>query len=121
MSETDYDDKAVADFYENPANREPIGPPERRTWTGHPTRHVPIRFNAETIEHVKQLAEHDGLTVSSWIRQVVEREVERRRPRETETSLWLGEVRLVTSSVPDVLRPAKIANEFFRRDSEADP
>jgi hypothetical protein len=38
---------------------------------------MPIRFGEEVLLQVKQLADRDGLTVSSWVRRVVEREVER--------------------------------------------
>jgi DNA-binding protein H-NS len=44
------------------------------------TKHVPIRFRAEVIQQVKEIAERDGLTVSSWIRRLVERELERQTP-----------------------------------------
>ena len=44
------------------------------------TSHVPIRFCSQTIERVKAIAEQSGLTVSAWIRWVVEREVERHMP-----------------------------------------
>jgi hypothetical protein len=39
--------------------------------------HVPIRFRAEVIEQVKARAEDESLTVSSWIRQVVEQALQR--------------------------------------------
>lgn len=70
------DDEAAA-FYANPANL-------RTTGTGHVrstkvmTRHVPVRFSQDMIEAVKVLADNDGMTVSSWIRQVVRLEIERR-------------------------------------------
>jgi hypothetical protein len=34
---------------------------------------VPVRFPAETIDHVRRVAEADGMTVSAWIRRAVER------------------------------------------------
>lgn len=43
-------------------------------------RHVPIRFNAEVIDQAKEIAERDGLTVSSWIRRLVERELDNHQP-----------------------------------------
>jgi predicted DNA binding CopG/RHH family protein len=42
--------------------------------------HVPVRFSDEAIASVKAIADHDGVTVSTWIRQVVMKEVERRQP-----------------------------------------
>jgi hypothetical protein len=40
--------------------------------------HVPIRFTPEAIDAVKILAEADNKTVSSWIRDLVDAEIERR-------------------------------------------
>jgi hypothetical protein len=37
--------------------------------------HVPVRFRPEVIEQVRIVAEHDGVTVSTWIRSVVDRAV----------------------------------------------
>jgi antitoxin component of RelBE/YafQ-DinJ toxin-antitoxin module len=61
-------------------NRGPVGPRARAGQARLLTSHVPIRFRAQTIEKAKTIAERDGMTVSSWIRGVVEREVERRMP-----------------------------------------
>lgn len=58
---------------------DPTAPVRRRKPPTRPlTQHVPIRFDAATIEQVRQFSDDDGLTVSSWIRHVVRREVERR-------------------------------------------
>jgi hypothetical protein len=76
-----YDDDAAAAFYSNPKNREPAGPPRGRAGQARLlSSHVPIRFRPHTISKVKAIAERDGMTISSWIRGVVEREVERRMP-----------------------------------------
>ena len=76
-----YDDDAAAAFYSNPDNRKPAGPPRARAGQARVlTSHVPIRFRPQTIAKAKAIAERDGMTVSSWIRGVVEREVERRMP-----------------------------------------
>ena len=40
---------------------------------------VPIRFHDATIEAVKEFADADGVTVSEWIRRLVNREIEARR------------------------------------------
>jgi predicted DNA binding CopG/RHH family protein len=80
----EYDD-AAAQHYEDPENLTPAGPGRRVRTAG--TRaldtHVPVRFSAELIAAVKRLADVDGMTVSTWIRTTVSREVERRRPRPT--------------------------------------
>jgi hypothetical protein len=83
MTMTEYDDDAAARRYEDPEYLNPAGP-ARRVRTGGSRglgRHVPVRFNAELIAAVKRLADIDGVTVSTWIRTVVGREVDRRRPR----------------------------------------
>jgi hypothetical protein len=58
-----------------------LGPAVRRAKPqGRLTNHVPIRFTDSTINKVRDLAEEDGVSISSWIRLVVDREVARRRP-----------------------------------------
>jgi hypothetical protein len=80
---SDRDDAAAA-YYEDPANRQLRGsglkrPPQQ----GRLTTHVPIRFSSGIIDRVRDLAAADGMTVSSWIRDVVEREVLRRERSST--------------------------------------
>ena len=72
------DDEAFA-YYSDPANHEP-GARAVRSGKRPMTGHVPVRFSPEAIAIIKAIAEHDGMTVSTWIRQVVTREVERRQP-----------------------------------------
>ena len=65
-------------FYDDPKRREPApGPPRRRPERAL-TQHVPVRFPAPTIETVRELAEADGMTVSSWIRRAVDAAVRTR-------------------------------------------
>jgi hypothetical protein len=65
-------DTEAFEFYDDPAHREPaVGQPRRRARRPL-TRHVPVRFPAETIEAVQSQAESDGMTVSSWIRRAVD-------------------------------------------------
>lgn len=81
-------DEMAARFYEDPANLEVAGPPQHVVRTrGRLSSHVPIRFSAAAIAKVKYLADEDGLTVSSWVRRLVERELERRLSARNETSL----------------------------------
>lgn len=85
------DEKLASDFYADPANRRIVGPGKRRAGQGRLlSNHVPVRFAASMIARIRTLAARDGLTVSSWVRSVVEREVERRMPVEgaTTTSAW---------------------------------
>jgi hypothetical protein len=56
----------------------PAGPP-RRLGRRPLTSHIPIRFRPDVIAEVKKYADEDRKSVSSWIRDLVEREVERRR------------------------------------------
>jgi hypothetical protein len=77
-------DESMYEYYADPENRTAGGPGRRRT-SKPLTTHVPIRFNPQVIGEVKQLADTDRKSVSSWIRDVVEAEVERRRPRYPES------------------------------------
>ena len=80
---SDRDDAAAA-YYENPENRQLTGRGHKRSGqVPRLTTHVPIRFSASVIERVKELAAEDGKTVSSWIRDVVDREVLRRERSRT--------------------------------------
>lgn len=69
-------------YMENEEAMEPAGPPARRSA---PTlsSHVPIRFSPEKIAAIRRLASHEGMTVSTWIRRAVEREIERFLPPAT--------------------------------------
>jgi hypothetical protein len=80
------DDEQAA-IYENPANLDPIGRGvrQRRDQT-RLSRHTPVRFRPETVAKVRQLADEDGLSVSAWIRAVVDREVDRRAVAKSETT-----------------------------------
>jgi len=65
--------------YEDPSNREPApGAPSRRI--GSPlARHIAVRFPAETIGLVAELARADGMTASGWIRRAVDLAIRERR------------------------------------------
>jgi len=79
-------DEEAYEYYKNPDNLTTTG----RVYEvpkGVLSRHVPIRFRPQTIAKAKAIAERDGMTVSSWIRAVVEREVERRMPASPKTRL----------------------------------
>jgi len=62
------------DFYADPANQTPQGPPRRRK--ARLTELVPVRFPAETIERVRRLADADDRSVSNWIRRAVDHELD---------------------------------------------
>lgn len=106
---TDWDDDAAAAYYEDPAHRQLSGRGQRRTQPpGRLTTHVPVRFSAQIIERVKELASVDGKTVSSWIRDVVEREVLRR-----ERSNTVGIVPTVTWRQPPTSSTLSSSDENF--------
>ena len=73
-------DESAAEYYANGANRRIAGPPRRREAGRQLSNHVSIRFAPAIMACVRTLAARDGVTVGSWIRSAVEREVERRLP-----------------------------------------
>jgi predicted DNA binding CopG/RHH family protein len=73
------DETQAQEFYADPENQVPAGPAHRRAGR-RLSATVPVRFPQALIDAVKRLADRDGVTVSSWIRRVVEREVVRRQP-----------------------------------------
>jgi hypothetical protein len=70
-------DEEAYEFYKNPDNLTTTG----RVYEVPKSvlsRHVPIRFRPQTIAKAKAIAQRDGMTVSSWIRGVIEREADAR-------------------------------------------
>jgi len=61
------------DFYAQPANQEPQGPPRRRS--KRLTAPIPVRFPPEMLTEVKRRADADDRSVSAWIRRAVEHEL----------------------------------------------
>ena len=59
-------------FYADPANEEPQGPPRRRL-----TDAVPVRLDADILAAVRERAQRDDRSISSWIRLAVEQELSR--------------------------------------------
>lgn len=97
-------DRDSAEYYEDPEHRRLTGTPRKRS--GQPSRlttHVPVRFSATVIERVKELAAEDGKTVSSWIRDVIEREILRRERSTTvgttTTVRWQGTNPILSSTI----------------------
>ena len=91
-------DEEAYTHYADPDNREPTGPGRRRS-TRPMSSHVPVRFTPDVIAEVKQVAREDRKTVSSWIRDTVERELERRRPRYPTTSALPTEERFIITGL----------------------
>jgi hypothetical protein len=63
------------DFYADPENQTPQGPPRRRR--ARLTEMVPVRFPPELLDEVRRRAGDDDRSLSSWIRRAVEHELER--------------------------------------------
>jgi hypothetical protein len=107
-------DDAAAEYYEDPENRQLMGSGRRRAGqAGRLSSHVPVRFSATVIDRVKELAAEEGKTVSSWIREVVEREVLRReRSRTQGMAVSVRWDYLPPSSVPNNGTIASGAEDF---------
>jgi predicted HicB family RNase H-like nuclease len=73
MTDTPLNPEEENAFYARPDNREPQGPPRRRK--SRLSAMVPVRLPPELLEEVRQRAEADERSVSSWIRRAVEHEL----------------------------------------------
>lgn len=105
-----YNDEAAADRYSDPDARS-IRDKAAFKRRAPLSAHVPVRFDAETISAIRHLSAVDGLTVSSWIRNVCRLEVERRRPTQTETSAPSA-VR-IDAPAPNTDTPHPLKNDSF--------
>jgi len=61
------------DFYSQPENQEPQGPPRRRD--SRLSSPIPVRFPPELLREIRRRADQDDRSVSSWIRRAVEHEI----------------------------------------------
>lgn len=96
-------DDEMASIYSDPENRKGVGAPRKKPQPERRlTQHVPIRFSAETIGRARMLADRAGLTVSSWIRRLVEQEIQRELAKENQTRAHLRDQFVVASGQPDV-------------------
>jgi hypothetical protein len=70
------------EFYKDPEHLAVAGPGERRE---QPMKSgmIPVRFSPDVISAIKRFAVLDGVTVSTWIRRLVGRELQRRQPSAT--------------------------------------
>ena len=88
---SELDDDALASHYEDPTNRRISGrAAKRRRSRALLTNHVPIRFSPETMDRVRTAAHLDGMTVSSWIRWIVDQEIARRWPAHGATAVSIA-------------------------------
>jgi hypothetical protein len=99
-------------YYRDPEHQEPVGAARRRSRPGM-TSHVPVRFHPDVIAKVKILATRDRKTVSAWIRDLVEREIECRLPApRSEAVQW--QFRLITPPPPSPVTEASLTSEDGR-------
>ncbi len=108
-------EKDPAEFYANPGNRRIVGPARRRTEKQPLSIHVPIRFSPTTTAWVRAFAARDGITLSSWVRAVVEREVQRRMPAWTGVATY--EVRTSLEKFAPI-PPGSTRNRTYEPSSE---
>lgn len=89
------------EFYKDPEHLAVAGPGQRRE---RPMKSgmIPVRFSPDVIAAVKSFASHDGVTVSTWIRRLVGREVQRRQPSATAAA---SEMPAVQFDYPESIRP----------------
>ena len=73
------------EHYLDVSNLVPAGPAQRPVRPAKSSM-VPVRFAPDMIAAVKRLAGYDGMTVSTWIRNLVAKEIERRQPPATSTA-----------------------------------
>lgn len=58
--------EAEHDFYAQPENQEPQGPPRRRR--SRPSTAVPVSFSPELVNRIRWCVEANDPSVSSWTR-----------------------------------------------------
>lgn len=89
MSADGHDDASDAGafaYYDDPENRRPA--PDAEVRRRRPLsrkvldNHVPVRFSADTIAQIREVAAAEGLSVSAWIRRLVDRELARQGAEE---------------------------------------
>lgn len=100
MNDTTTEGEMTEDFYQDPEHLAPAGPARRRQ---RPilSEMVPVRFPREMIAAVKRFASQDGMTVSTWIRRLVAREIERRQPPATATAPAEAQTAIQLHGTPD--------------------
>lgn len=71
-------DAEAFEHYDSPAARKTTPAPPRRLRARPSQRlseYVPVRLASQTLEEVRQRAADEGLTVSAWLRRLVERDI----------------------------------------------
>ena len=62
------------DYYAEPDNQQPQGPPRRRQ--ARLSEMVPVRFPPELLDRIRRRAEADDRSLSAWIRRAAEHELD---------------------------------------------
>jgi hypothetical protein len=94
-------DADAHEFYADPENLAADGPGQSRQ-RPMKTGMIPVRVAPEMIAAVKRFADQDGVTVSTWIRRLIGRELQRRQPPATAA---VSVVRPVEFRYPAAIRP----------------
>jgi hypothetical protein len=68
-------DQEAYEYYLDPEHLKPAGPARKRRGQ-HLTAMSSVRFDPEVIETIRNIASREGVTVGSWIRRLVQREIE---------------------------------------------
>lgn len=115
------DDEAAA-YYEDPAHRMSDG--HGHPMPGRPSRlssHTPVRFDAETIAAIRRFSDDDGMTVSAWVRHLVNREIKRRTSLLTRTGFAGGTPPRISFDVPGRTIPGTLPTVVGIHDLRALP
>jgi hypothetical protein len=105
------DARQAQEFYADPENQVPAGQAHRRTGR-RLSATVPVRFPQPVIDAVKRLADRDGVTVSSWIRRLVIREVMRRQPVAVTAPSQPARFEGLTTPAPQSATEAQVAPDL---------
>lgn len=79
-------DQDVYSYYDDDENVAVEGPAVAPTRRAKLSSHLPVRFSPTVLASARAFAAEDGLSISAWVRWLVEKEVMRRTPVKTTSS-----------------------------------